>query len=223
MSERYVPVFMVGSCLRCLIVGGGIVAQRKAAGLLSAGATITVVSPTLTPRLSSWAKRGSIVWMPGMYRASHVKGATLVIGATNDNAVNKRVFQDALKAGIPVNVVDDPAHCTFIVPSVFTKGPFQIAVSTGGAAPALAAKLRRQFEETISDEHVIMVTELKKMRPEIRRLDAIDKAEFWRSMVSLNVSPYKGKPSQLKGRLRAELKRYSQVKAHEAARKGGAA
>jgi precorrin-2 dehydrogenase/sirohydrochlorin ferrochelatase len=161
--------------------------------------------------------------MPGMYRASHVKGATLVIGATNDNAVNKRVFQDALKAGIPVNVVDDPAHCTFIVPSVFTKGPFQIAVSTGGAAPALAAKLRRQFEETISDEHVIMVTELKKMRPEIRRLDAIDKAEFWRSMVSLNVSPYKGKPSQLKGRLRAELKRYSQVKAHEAARKGGAA
>jgi precorrin-2 dehydrogenase / sirohydrochlorin ferrochelatase len=223
MSERYVPVFMVGSCLRCLIVGGGIVAQRKAAGLLSAGSTITVVSPTLTPRLSSWAKRGSIAWVPDTYRTSHSKGANLVIGATDDTSVNERVFRDAVKAGIPVNVVDDPAHCTFIVPSAFKKGPFQVALSTGGAAPALAAKLRRQFEETISDEHVIMVTELKKMRPEIKLLDAIDKAEFWRSMVSLNVSPYKGKPSQLKGRLRAELKRRSKVKARADVRKGGAA
>jgi precorrin-2 dehydrogenase/sirohydrochlorin ferrochelatase len=221
MSERYVPVYFVGSFLRCLVVGGGTVAQRKADVLLAAGAAVTVVSPELTPRLSTWAKRGSIEWKQGTYRSLHLKGANLVIGATNDAAANKRVFLDASKAGIPVNIVDDPAHCTFIVPSVFTKGPIQIAVSTGGAAPAFAAKLRREIEETISDEHVCVVSELKKMRPKIKRLNAVDKAMFWRSVVSLCVSSYKGNPARLKGRLRAELRSHSKVKRPVAARKDG--
>jgi precorrin-2 dehydrogenase/sirohydrochlorin ferrochelatase len=223
MSERYVPVYFVGSFLRCLVVGGGTVAQRKADVLLAAGAAVTVVSPELTPRLSTWAKRGSIEWKQGKYRSLHLKGANLVIGATDETSVNEKVFRDARKAGIHVNIVDDPAHCTFIVPSVFTKGPFQIAVSTGGAAPAIAAKLRREIEETISDEHVCMVTELKKMRPEIKRLNAADKAKFWRSVVSLCVSSFKGKPARLKGRLRAELKRHTEVNMPKAARKAGAA
>jgi len=194
MNERYVPVFMVGSSLRCLVVGGGIVAQRKAESLLGAGATITLVSPEVTPRLSALAKRGAIEWEAQKYRRAHLKKATLVVGATNDPAVNERVFLDACKAGLPVNVVDDPAHCTFIVPSVFTKGPIQIAVSTGGAAPMLAAKLRREIEKTISDEHVCLATELRKMRPEIKRLCAPDKERFWRSVGALSVSSFKGKP-----------------------------
>jgi precorrin-2 dehydrogenase/sirohydrochlorin ferrochelatase len=223
MSEWHVPVYFVGSFLRCLVVGGGTVAQRKADVLLAAGAAVTVVSPELTPRLSTWAKRGSIEWKQGKYRSLHLKGANLVIGATNDAVANERVFLDACKAGIPVNIVDDPAHCTFIVPSFFKKGPIQVAVTTGGAAPAIAAKLRRKIEETISDEHVCMVTELRKMRPEIKRLCAPDKERFWRSMGSLCVSSYKGKPAKLKCRLRAELKARSKSNISASARKGRAA
>jgi len=221
MSERYVPIFMTGSFLRCLIVGGGIVAERKTATLLNAGATVNVVSPTLTPALSAWKERGEIEWTKDLFRTSHLKGATMVIGATNDTAVNERVFKDSCRLGIPVNIVDDPEHCTFIVPSVLKKGPFQVAVSTGGAAPALAARLRRDIEALISDEHVCMANELKKMRPAIKRLDAAAKERFWRSALSLCVSSYKGKSASLKKRLRTELKTSSSVVVPVRAHKGG--
>ncbi len=222
MNERYFPVYLVGPLLRCLIVGGGTVAQRKAEDLLDAGAEVTVVSPELTPRLSALAKRCAIGWISDRYRTSHMKRANLVVGATNDTAVNERVFRDAGMLGIPVNTVDDPARCTFIVPSVFTKGPVQVAVSTGGAAPALAAKLRREIEELISDEFVRLVTELKKMRPEIKRLRPAGKAKFWRSVKSLSASAYRGKPAQLGRRLRKELAGASEVKLPAPAPKRGA-
>jgi precorrin-2 dehydrogenase / sirohydrochlorin ferrochelatase len=205
-------VYMVGSTVRCLVVGGGNVAERKADALLDAGATVTVASPNLTARLSSQAHKGAIVWKRGKYRASHLKGSNLVIGATNDAGVNERVFIDAQRLGIPVNIVDDPAHCTFIVPSVFRKGPFQVAVSTGGAAPLLAARLRREFEKMISDELMCMADELGKMRPQIKRLDAQDKERFWNSVLSLRVSSYKGKPGLLKQGLHAEMKKHSKIK-----------
>jgi siroheme synthase-like protein len=224
MNERYVPVFMTGSSLRCLIVGGGAVAQRKAAVLLDAGATVTVVSPDMTPRLSALAKRGSIAWIRGRYRPSLLKKSTMVVGAANETVVNERVFQDARRIGIPVNIVDDPLHCTFIVPSAFRRGPFQVAISTGGAAPALAAKLRREIEDMISCEHVCLATELGKMRPEIKRLRAADKDRFWSSVLSLCVSSYKGKPAALKRRLQAELGVSSEApRPRPASRKGGTA
>jgi siroheme synthase-like protein len=222
MNERYVPVYLVGSSLRCLVVGGGIVAQRKAEVLLDAGATITLVSPDVTPRLAALAKRGSIKRFAAKYKTQHLKNANLVVGATNDASVNEKVFLDARKRGIPVNIVDDPAHCTFIVPSVFSKGHIQIAVSTGGAAPAIAAKLRREIEEVISDEHACMVGELKKMRPNIKRLCAPDKKRFWNSVSSISVSSYKGKPAQLKRLLRSELKRHSPIAQPSLKRNGGA-
>jgi len=209
MNERYVPVYLVGSSLRCVVVGGGNVAQRKVEVLLDAGATITLVSPDITSRLAALAKRGIIKRIAGKYKTQHLKNANLVVGATDDTSVNEKVFLDARKRGIPVNIVDDPAHCTFIVPSVFSKGPIQVAVSTGGAAPALAAKLRREIEQIISNEHACMVSELKKMRPHIKRLCAPDKKRFWNSVSSICVSSYKGKPAQLKRRLRSELKRHS--------------
>ena len=203
---------MVGPSVRCLIVGGGNVAERKADALLDAGAMVTVVSPQLTARLSSLARRGTIECVKATYRASHLKGSNLVIGATNDTRVNAQVYREAKRLDIPVNIVDDPEHCTFIVPSVSRKGPFQVAVSTGGAAPALAARLRREFEKLISDELVCMAGELGKMRPQIKLLDAQDKERFWNTVLSLRVSSYKGKEGLLKKRLHAEMKRYSKIK-----------
>ncbi len=222
MNERYFPVYLLGPLVRCLIVGGGTVARRKAEALLDAGAGVTVVSPELTPRLSAFVKRGSLEWIPGRYRTSHMKRTNLVVGATNDNAVNERVFRDAVRLGIPVNIVDDPAHCTFFVPSVFRKGPIQVAVSTGGAAPALAAKLRREIEELVSDEFVRLVTELGKMRPEIKRLPPAGKAKFWRSVESLSLSAYPGKPARLEQRLRKELAGAALVKLPAAVPQRGA-
>jgi siroheme synthase-like protein len=212
MNERYVPVYMVGSSVRCLIVGGGAVAERKVDALLDAGAAVTVVSPHLTDKLSSWAQKGTIGCVKAKYRTSRMKGCNLVIGATNDPGVNAQVYRDAKLLGIPVNIVDDPSHCTFIVPSVFRKGPFQVAVSTGGAAPLLAARLRREFEELISEELVCMAGELRKMRPQIKRLDAPDKERFWKSVLSLRVSSYRGRPGPLKKRLHVEMEKYSKIK-----------
>jgi siroheme synthase-like protein len=222
MNERYFPVYLVGPLVRCLIVGGGTVARRKAEALLDAGAEVTVVSPELTPRLSALVKRGSLEWIPDRYRTSHMKRTNLVVGATNDNAVNERVFRDAARLSILVNIVDDPAHCTFIVPSVFRKGPIQVTVSTGGAAPALAAQLRRKIEKLISDEFVRLVTELKKMRPEIKRLRPAGKAKFWRSVESLSLSAYRGKPARLGQRLRKELAGAAEVTQPVAVPKRGA-
>ncbi len=223
MSERYVPIYLVGTSLRCLVVGGGVVAQRKAENLRACGAAVTVVSPRATPRLSALAKQSSLRWLPQKYRSSCMNGVNLVVGATNDPAVNQRVYRDACALGIPVNIVDDPAHCTFIVPSVLTKGPIQIAVSTGGAAPLVAAKLRREIEEIISNEHVSMVTELGKMRPTIKRLCAPDKQRFWSAVNSLCVSSFKGKSATLKRRLRSALGKPLKAKGAAAKRKAGRA
>lgn len=125
----------------CLVVGGGRVAARKAVSLAQAGARVLVVSPAVTPGLLSMAETGVVSLRRRPYEPADLEGVFLVFAAA-DRRVNERVAAEARALGKPVNVADDPALCDFFVPAVLRRGPLTVAVSTGGASPALAARIR---------------------------------------------------------------------------------
>ena len=129
----------------CLVVGGGPVAERKVAGLLDAGARLTVVSPSATDRLREWARADRIRLLPREYAAADLAGQAVVFVATDDGGINAGVARDARAVGVLVNAVDDPAHCDFILPAVLSRGEITVAVSTGGASPALARAVRDEL------------------------------------------------------------------------------
>jgi precorrin-2 dehydrogenase/sirohydrochlorin ferrochelatase len=144
------PLMLNLSGRRAVVVGGGKVALRKARALAEAGARVRVVAPEFLPE---FAADGRFECVREPYAARHVAGAFLVIAATDDEAVNARVAADARAAGALVNVVDRPALCDFIVPAVVERGRLRIAVSTGGAAPSLARKLRERLEGEFGPEY----------------------------------------------------------------------
>ena len=149
---------------RCVVVGGGAVGLVKAAGLAACGAAVTVVSPELH---ASFAEL-EVDWVPRRYRAGDLDGAFLVIAATSDRKVNEQVFQDAERLGRLCNVADVPELCNFILPAVHREGPIAIAVSTGGASPALAKRLRSEIAELVTPEHAELAEELRAMRPDVK-------------------------------------------------------
>ncbi len=146
---EFLPIFMNVRGQRCLVVGGGEVAERKASLLLQAGATITMVSPALTDDLKALADGGKLQYKPGEFCEADLDEVALVIAATDDEVVNRTVSELAKARQLPVNVVDNPDLCSFILPSIIDRSPVQIAVSTGGASPVLARLLRAQLESTI--------------------------------------------------------------------------
>jgi siroheme synthase-like protein len=149
---------------RVLVVGGGSVGLEKAHGLATCGAIVTVVSPELHedfgPLHVNWIKR--------RYRKRDLRGAFLVVAATADRAVNERVSRDAEARGMLCNVADVPDLCNFILPAVHREGPIAIAVSTGGASPALAKRLRSQIAALVRPEHAVLAEQLRALRPEVK-------------------------------------------------------
>lgn len=167
-SAPYYPVFLDVRGRTALVVGGGSVAERKAAGLMKAGARVLVVAPAATERLEAWAREGRIRLERRAFRAGDLEGTFLAYAATDDAAVNEAVYAEAEERGVLANVVDDPAHCSFIVPSVMRRGSLQMAVSTGGAAPALAKRLRRELEERYPEDWAAYVDLLAAVRALVR-------------------------------------------------------
>jgi precorrin-2 dehydrogenase/sirohydrochlorin ferrochelatase len=161
---RYYPLFLDISGRRCVVVGGGHVAERKVGRLLESGAAVEVVGRTLTPALATFKEEGRIVHRAADYEEALIRGAFLVIGATDSEAVNGRISLDARLLGIPVNIVDDPARCDFILPSLVERGDLAIAVSTGGKSPALAKKLRRELEADYGPEYGVLTDILGELR-----------------------------------------------------------
>jgi siroheme synthase-like protein len=149
---------------RCVVVGGGIVGLEKAAGLAACGAAVTVVSPELHESFSELDGE----WVRRRYRKGDLRSAFLVIAATADRSVNERVHRDAEARGMLVNVADVPDLCNFILPAVHREGPIAVAVSTGGASPALAKRLRSQIAELVTPGHADLAQELRAMRPEAK-------------------------------------------------------
>lgn len=150
----------------CVVIGGGRVGERKAAGLLAAGADVTVVSPRLTPRLSALAAEGRIrallrPYAPGLAALAE---ARLVFAATDDAAVNKAVLAEARKLGKLANAADAPEASGFHVPAVVRRGRLTLAVATAGASPAVAAKLKRQLEAAYGEEYAPYLELLHELR-----------------------------------------------------------
>jgi uroporphyrin-III C-methyltransferase/precorrin-2 dehydrogenase/sirohydrochlorin ferrochelatase len=145
---RYFPLFLDLHGQDVLVVGGGAVAERKIRLLLQAGARVHVTAAALNPGLRAWADAGRLAQVAEHYAARQLEGKRLVFAATSDAALNRTVFGDAEARRVPVNVVDDSAHCRFISPAVVDRGPVQIAISTGGASPVLARRLRNRLRRS---------------------------------------------------------------------------
>jgi siroheme synthase-like protein len=148
----YYPLCLEMTERRCLVVGGGPVAERKVAGLLESGARLTVVSPSATDRLRDWSRADRVRLLLREYAASDLRGHSIVFVATDDGRVNADVARDARAAGVLVNAADDPAHCDFILPAVLRRGELTVAVSTGGASPALARTVRDELDAYLDRE-----------------------------------------------------------------------
>ncbi|MHB1141748.1 MAG: siroheme synthase CysG [Sulfuricaulis sp.] len=145
----FLPIFLNLRQRPCAVIGGGEVASRKITLLLAAGARVTVYSPALGETLQRWREEGKIAYVAQEFRPEMLEGCELVIAATDDVAVNRRVSEAARARGIPVNVVDQPELCTFIMPSIIDRSPVTIAVSTGGRSPVLARLIRARLESLI--------------------------------------------------------------------------
>lgn len=135
-----------------VVVGGGKVAERKATGLLEEGAEVTVVSPMLTDSLMKMAEAGCLSWLKKTFSPEDLKGAFLIFAATDSREVNLAV-KDSAAPGQLVNITDNPALSDFQVPSLVKRGKLSIAVSTSGASPILAKKIRRQLEESFDERY----------------------------------------------------------------------
>jgi len=168
----YHPVFLDlhGRC--CVVVGGGAVAQQKVESLLDAGARVTVVSPSLTDGLEGLAATHEILHHPRTYRRGDLDDAVLAYVAVDDDAVRTAVAADAAASRVLVNVVDVPQLCTFIAPAVVRRDPVVVAVSTGGASPALARRLRQELEARVGEEYGVAATILARLRPVVRRAES---------------------------------------------------
>lgn len=149
---------------RCLVVGGGDVGLEKVEGLLACDGAVTVVAPELHPQLRALADEGSISWVARRYEPADLEGAFLAIAATNDSEVNIGVYEDAERRAMLVNVVDVPPLCNFILPAIVRTGPLAIAISTAGASPALAKRMKREISALFGEEYARLAVLLNDVR-----------------------------------------------------------
>lgn len=161
---RYYPIFLDVQARPCLVVGGGEVAERKVHALLQAGGQVTVISPTLTPPLQTWEAERRIAVRLRPYEPGDLNGFALVFAATDDDALQRRIAAEAHEAGILVNVVDRPALCSFIVPALVSRGDLTVAISTSGASPAFARKIRQTLERQFGEEYALVLQVLARVR-----------------------------------------------------------
>ena len=169
MSSFY-PILVDLQGKKALVVGGGEVALRKIGPLLHYGAFVQVVARELTAELEQLRSGKRIMFLGREFSEAYLEGAFLVIAATDDAFLNRRVSQEAQKKGLLVNAVDQPADCNFIVPSVLTRGDLLIAVSTSGKSPAFARKVRVELERHFGEEYGFFLTLMGNLRKEIMRL-----------------------------------------------------
>jgi siroheme synthase-like protein len=149
---------------RCLVVGGGEVGLEKVEGLLACDGDVTLVAPEAVPELEELAREGSIRWERREYRSSDLDRTFIAIAATSDTDVNIRIWEEAEERAMLVNVVDVPPLCNFILPAIVRTGPLAIAISTAGASPALAKRIRAEIAEEYGEPYARLAELLNEVR-----------------------------------------------------------
>jgi precorrin-2 dehydrogenase/sirohydrochlorin ferrochelatase len=181
VREFHYPVYLDLRGRDCVVVGGGEVAYGKVLGLLPCGARVRVISPEVHPGIARFAARGKLAWEPRPYRPGDLRGAFLAIAATDDAAENGRVYDEAVAEKALVNVVDVPERCQFIAAAVFRRGRLTAAISTGGASPALAGRLKRELSAQWGPEYGQLTSLYRRLRPLVmQRIPSLaDRKRFW--------------------------------------------
>jgi precorrin-2 dehydrogenase / sirohydrochlorin ferrochelatase len=149
---------------RCLVVGAGAIGLEKIEGLLASDAQVAVVAPKADAEVEELAAAGAVEWMRRRYVPDDLDGCFLVIAATSDTEVNIAVYKNAEARSMLVNVVDVPPLCNFILPAIVRRGPIAIAISTAGASPALAKRMKDQIAELFGEEYAVLALMLNEVR-----------------------------------------------------------
>jgi precorrin-2 dehydrogenase / sirohydrochlorin ferrochelatase len=176
---------------RALVVGGGEVGLEKVEGLLACDADVTLVAPEAHPSLVELSLDGSIRWERREYAEGDLDGCLIAIAATSDTDVNIRVFQDAEQRAMLVNVVDVPPLCNFILPAIVRTGPLAVAISTAGASPALAKRMKREIADLFGDPYATLAILLNDVRGWAKATLPTyqDRKEFFESIVNGDPDP----------------------------------
>lgn len=204
----YYPAFLDVKNRTCVIIGGGNVAEGKIASLLECQARVKMVCPEVTDGVKEMASAGTITWLQREYRQGDLEGAFIAIAATDDNAVNRQIAQEAESRGILLNVVDVTHLCTFIAPSVVKKGDVTVAISTGGLSPALARKLRESLEVNPVLDYAELAPMLSEVRQDLLKSGIRIHPDHWQTCLSQEVLElYHEDQAAAKQRLRESLLR----------------
>jgi precorrin-2 dehydrogenase / sirohydrochlorin ferrochelatase len=183
---KYYPIFWDIRDKKCVIVGGGEIAARKAERLLDCGAKVFIISPRLSPAFAALKKEDMVCHIAAQYSGDLIQGAALVIGATDDEKTNAMISLDARSKGIPVNIVDDPQKCDFILPSLVQRGDLAITVGTGGKSPALARHLREDLESLYGKEYEIFLNILGALRVKMLKNAGVGK-DWFKSLLAAGI------------------------------------
>jgi precorrin-2 dehydrogenase / sirohydrochlorin ferrochelatase len=177
---------------RCLVVGGGEIGLEKVEGLLACAGQVTLIAPEAEPALQEYAREGSIEWLQRPYAgAEDLEGVFMAIAATDDTDVNIAVYDDAERRAMLVNVVDVPPLCNFILPAIVRTGPLAVAISTAGASPALAKRMKREIGELFGEPYAQLAVMLNDARGWAKATLPTyqDRKEFFESIVGGEPDP----------------------------------
>ncbi|MBI4303333.1 MAG: bifunctional precorrin-2 dehydrogenase/sirohydrochlorin ferrochelatase [Chloroflexi bacterium] len=183
----YYPIFLNIEGRRCVVVGGGDVAERKARSLLEHGASVAVISPSFSQGLQAMAQRNSMQVVSRSYQYGDLKDAVVAIAATDDKEVNTEVAREGKERGILINVVDDAQLSNFIVPSLVRRGDISIAISTSGKSPALARRIRIDLEKRFSQEYALLAELISEIRQDFKTKGCRINPDAWQRSLDLDV------------------------------------
>lgn len=186
---KFIPIMIKAGGLRCVVIGGGPVAERKTLQLLKSGADIKLISPSVTGPLNQAAREGSLIWYNRTFMEGDLQGASLVYTTTDQALVNEQVAKEAGQLGIPVNISGPGLGGTFISPSVVRRGDLIIAVSTSGAGPAVSARISREIDQSYGNEYETYIDFLSEIRSVVKSTvhDGVRRRELLKAAAEMDI------------------------------------